>query len=168
MSAQAEHRLAVETRAAQVLKAALLEVTDDPDTLADTIEGETNLHEAIAKVMAGIGEDEILCAGIKIAAEALATRKARIEARIDRRRSAIERGMGAGELSKLELPEATISVRRVPPALQVLSEALIPPEYFDPQPPRLNRAKLKEALRAGDVPGAAFDNGSQTLSIRRA
>lgn len=59
-----EHRLAIETRAAQILKSALTEITDDPDALADTIEGATNLHEAISAVMDGIGEDEMLCTGL--------------------------------------------------------------------------------------------------------
>lgn len=164
-----EHRLALEIRAAQILKSALLEFTDDPDTLADTIEGETNLHEAIAKVMDGITEDEVMIAGLRTMTEQLVNRRLRFENRIDRRRNAIERAMAAGELTKLELPQATLSIRRVPPKLQVLSETLIPESFWVPQPPKLDRGEIAAAIKAGrEVPGAALDNGSTTLAIRRA
>jgi hypothetical protein len=138
-----EHQLSKETAAARVLKAALMEVTDDPDTLADTIEGATNLHEAIAAVMDGIGEDDMLCAGLSNMMQALSQRKSRLESRIDRRRVAIERAMAAGELTKLELPQATLSLRRVPPALHIVSETLIPTNFWQPQPPGSTRKRLR-------------------------
>lgn len=168
-AAYSEHTLAIQTRAAQVLKAALLEITDDPDAIADTIEGETNLHEAIAKVMDGITEDEVMIAGLRSMTEQLAARRARYEARIDRRRNAIERAMSAGELTKLELPQATLSIRRVPPALLVEDETVIPPRFWISQEPKLDKSALKRALTDEEaVPGARLDNGGQTLSIRRA
>lgn len=164
-----EHQLAREIRAAQVLKAALLEVTDDPDALADTIEGATNLHEAIAKVMDGIGEDEILLAGIDVAQKALSGREMRLNARVNRRRSAIERAMSVGELTKLELPQATLSVRRLPPALIIDDETQIPAVFWVSQEPKLHKKALADVLKTGKpVPGAHLDNGGQTLSIRRA
>lgn len=164
-----EHRLMLETRAAKALKAVLCEVTGDPDALADTIEGATNLHEAIARVMAGIMEDEMMVTGLGVMAETLDKRCERYEARIMRRRSAIERAMAAGELSKLELPEATLSLRKVPPKVEVYDETRIPAQFFDPQPAKLNKERLKVALLnfSDDVPGARFSNGGQSLSIRR-
>lgn len=164
-----EYQLAKQTAAAQVLKAALSEITDDPDTLADTIEGETSLHEAIAAVVAGLDEDKMLLDGIKSLQASLAAREARVQTRIDRRRRAIERGMVAGEVQKLELPQATLSMRRVPPALHIVSETIIPDRFWKPQPPKLDKKELGDAIKAGqDVPGATLDNGSMTLAIRRA
>lgn len=167
-AAYAEHNLSNETRAAQVLKAALLEVTDDPDCIADMIEGETSLHEAIGKVMDGITEDEIMVAGIRAMLEQMLNRRIRIEARIDRRRNAIERAMMVGELTKLELPQATLSIRKVPPKLEIVSEEMLPPKYFE-QVPKLLRSELWADVKAGmDVPGARLGDGSVTLSVRRA
>ncbi len=164
-----EHKLAMETRAAQILKFALAEYQDEPDLIADMIEGETNLHDAISNVMDGITEDEVMIAGLRSMTEQLVNRRLRFENRIDRRRSAIERAMAVGEITKLELPQATLSVRRVPPALHIVSESLIPDGFWSPQPPKLDRKNITEALKAGrDVPGAALDNGSTTLAIRRA
>lgn len=166
-AAFAEHNLSNQTRAAQVLKAALLEMTDDPDCLADMIEGETSLHEAIGKVMDGITEDEIMVAGIRDMLEQMLNRRLRIEARIDRRRNAIKRAMIVGELTKLELPQATLSVRAVPPKLEIVSEEMLPQKYFA-QVPKLLRAELWADVKAGEIiPGARLSNGSTTLSIRR-
>lgn len=169
MADYSERNLDLETRAARALRDVLLTITDDDGAVADTIEGETNLHEAIKAVMDKITEDEILVTGIGSMAQALADRKARIAHRIERRRAAIERGMSVGEIQRLELPLATLSLRRIPPALQIANEAVIPPEYFLPQPPKLDRTALKEALKAGkDVPGALLDNGGIGLTVRRA
>jgi len=163
-----EHKLRNEIRAAQILKAALAEYQDEPDLIADMIEGETGLHDAICKVMDGITEDEMLIAGLRAMTEQLVNRRLRYEARIDRRRSAIERAMAVGELTKLELPQATLSLRRVPPALVVEDETLIPSIFWVSQEPKLDKASLKKALGyETSIPGARLDNGGQTLSIRR-
>ena len=163
-----EHFLNNQTRAAQVLKSALSEITDDPDCIADMIQGETNLHEAIGVVMDGITEDEIMLAGLSGMIQQYAERKARIQARIDRRRVAIERAMAVGELTKLELPHATLSLRAVPPKLEVVSEEMLPTKYFE-QVPKLRKAELWADVKAGEsIPGARLTNGSTTLAIRRA
>ena len=164
-----EHALQREVNAARILRAALLEVIDDPDAIADTIEGSTNLHEAIAAVVAGISEDEMMCTGLGVMMETLSRRKSRFEGRIERRRTAIERAMMAAELHTLQLPEVTLSLRRVPQSLQVVNEQLIPESFFTPGPPKLDRKLLKASLEAGqEIHGARLSNGGQTLSMRRA
>lgn len=163
-----EHLLAVQTRAAQVLKSALAEYADDHDLIADMIEAETSLHEAIAAVMAGIDEDEMMIVGLEVMANKLGARCKRYQDRIDRRRTAIERGMMAGELTKLELPQATLSIRSVPPKLDVVNETEIPAKYFE-NVPKLKRTELWADVKAGqDIPGVRMTNGSTTLAIRRA
>lgn len=164
-----EHKLQAEVRAAQILKSALLEYEGEPDLIADMIEGETGLHEAIGKVLDGVIDDEGLLAGIAAITSAYADRAKRIADRVIRRRNAIERAMSVGELTKLELPQATLSLRRVPPKLHIVSEATIPDSFWVPQPPKLDRGEIAAAIKAGhEVPGAALDNGSTTLAIRRA
>ncbi len=164
-----DRRLALETAAANALREALLTITDDEDAVRDTIEGETNLREAIAIVLADIGEDEILVEGIGAMMKKLAERKGRIEYRIDRRRAAIERAMVVGEIQKLELPLATLSLRKVAPGLEITDEKMIPECYFVAQPPKLDKVALKDDLKAGkQLPGAILGNGSINLTIRRA
>ena len=64
-------------------------------------------------------------------------------------------------------PDFTASVRPVAPGLVVSNETLIPPDYWVPQPPKLNRQELISILKSGTtVPGAGLSNGGSTLSVR--
>lgn len=167
----AARNLQLETRAAQQLRDVLLAMgCDDSKTLADTIEGETDIREAIRRVYWAMIEDQILIDGLTENIQVLQARKTRIETRVERYRAAIEKGMSAGEISKLELPEATISLRAVAPKLEVVIEALIPERFWIPQPNTLDKKALLTALKepGADIPGAALSNGGQSLSIRRA
>lgn len=160
--------LAKEMAAAQALREALKLETDDSEAIRDTIEGETNLHDAIASVMDDIREDEILVAGIEAMSKTLDERKKRLEDRIGWRRAAIERAMAIGELQNLQLPDATISLKSTAKQLVITDEAQLPSQYWKAQDPTLDKKALKDALKDGvDVPGAVLSNGSQTLSIRR-
>lgn len=158
-----------EIDAAKMLKEALAAIPAmDDETVRDTIEGETGLHEAIAAVLADIDEDEILREGIAQIVQKLSTRAGRLQDRIDARKRAIQRAMEVGELKKLTLPAATLSLRAVPRNLEITDEAAIPFEYWVPQPTKLDRKKVKEDLAAGkEVPGAVLDNGGTTLAVRR-
>lgn len=162
----AERDLAKETAGAKALKASL-EGFDD-ETVRDTLEGETGLHEAIASVMALLMEDEILVAGISEMEKVISARKSRIERRIERLRSAIEEGMKVGELKMLQLPEATLSLRETQPKIIVQDETKVPADYFVPQPPKLDKTKLNEAVRGGAIiEGVVLSNKTTSLSIRR-
>lgn len=169
MADRSERQLALETQAAARMRDYLLTITDDGQAIADSIEGETSLHDAIRRVLWSVTEDQILVAGLKEAIGAMEARRSRFEARIERLRAAIEKGMVAGELTKLELPEATLSLRRVPPKVEVIDEAKIPQAYFIPQPAKLDKVALKLVLEANEIiPGAQLSNGGQSLSVRRA
>src|SRR4051812_4164108 len=107
---RSERKLAIESAAARQMRDYLLTITDDGQAIADTIDGETDLREAIRRVLWSVTEDQTLVAGLKETIETLEARKSRFDARIERLRTAIEKGMLAGELPKLELPEATLSI----------------------------------------------------------
>lgn len=163
-----DRRLQLEAQAAAILKSALLEITDDDVAVQDTIEGETNLQGAIEAVLSDILQDQILIDGIDKLQDSLATRKNRLENRTERRRRAIGRAMEVGEIKTLPLSAATLSLRNVPPGLDIVDEKLIPESFFIPQPPKLDRTALKEALKAGkQVSGATLGNGSVSLSVRK-
>lgn len=165
-----KHTLQQEANAARALKDALALIPNmDDETVRDTIEGETSLHEAIAAVLADIDEDEMLVTGIATMVGRLCERRSRLDGRIDARKAAIQKAMEIGEIKTLQTPSGTLSLRSVPRGLDITDEKLIPWEYFVPAEPRLDRKKLKDALKAGkEVAGAVLDNGGQTLSIRRA
>ena len=164
------HLLQRETEAARVLREALSAIPAiDDETVRDTIEGETSLHELIAAVMLDINEDEILCHGLAVMIKSMCDRQSRLLGRTEARRTAIQKAMETGEIKSLATPSGTLSLRSTPRGLEILDEWLIPQDYFVPQEPKLDRKKLKDDLKDGkEIPGCTLNNGGQTLSIRRA
>lgn len=70
---------------------------------------------------------------------------------------------------KIQSPALTLSTSQVKPGIVITDESAIPSRFFAPQPPKLDKAALKEAvLTDGEViDGVAIGNGKSTLTIRR-
>lgn len=155
-------------RAAKVLRAQIEGLAgDDIELIRDSLEGQLDLHEIIRALAAGIGEDLAFIAGLKEYRETLNTRIARFEERIKLRQGLIQSGMEIGELSSLESDLATVSLRRVPASATITEEADVPTKYWKPQPPKLDKKAVLDALKdKQDVPGATLNNGGQTVAIR--
>lgn len=165
----AERILSKQMAAAAALRESMAAVIgDDAETMRDTIEGETGLHEAIASVLDLMREDEMLATGISVMIETLEARKHRLDERMKRCRAAIEQAMSIGELTRMDLPEASLTLKRVPPNVEITDEAKVPAEFWKAQDPKLDKAALKAALKEGRaVEGATLGNGSVTVQIRR-
>ncbi len=154
--------------AARALREALKALGDEELT-ADTIEGETSLHESIAAVMGMVTDAEILEEGLKAKIAQMEGRKTGIGRRIDSLRTIIAQAMEIGGIKTLPLPEATLSFANVPPKLIVTDESLIPTRFWKAQDPTLDRKAMNEAIKAGEeIPGTSRTNGGTTLKIRRA
>jgi Siphovirus Gp157 len=71
---------------------------------------------------------------------------------LKKRQLALE-AMNEAGLKKLEQPDFTASARLGGPPLVVTSEQSIPPAYWVPQPPKLDRQSLLGDLKRGnDIP----------------
>lgn len=139
----------------------------DGDTLQDTLEGITNLHEMIAVVIRSALVDEALQVGLRTRIEDMRQRLTRlVERGLKKRQLALE-AMNEAGLRKLEQPDFTASARLGAPPLVVNSEKDVPESYWIPQPPRLDRQTLTSDLRRGDeVPGACLGNAAPILTVR--
>lgn len=140
---------------------------DDERAYLDMLEGETDLYEWARRLLDHIEADEgaILALDAQIADRTL--RKSRAGARIKANRSAIQALLECAKLDKLTLPEATISVRDVPPKAIVVDEAAVPDEFCK-LTRRPDMALIKVGVETGEaVPGVSFDNGGTSLTIRR-
>lgn len=173
-------------KAAALVLRETLKVTfgEDKELIHDTIEGETPLHECIGQVMEMIRDDEMLLIGVEAMLETLSLRKDRFKKRIDSYKAAIEQAMLIGEIPKLELADATLSLRAVPPKVEITDEPLIPAAFWKQPEPSLDKtallASLKEyrdakaaAEEAGaeppdPIPGAELGAEGITLALRRA
>ena len=139
----------------------------DDETIRDTLEGITDLHEIIAAVIRSALVDEALGSGLRGRLEEMKKRLSRLEVRADKKRQLALHAMSEAGLSKLEQPDFTASMRSGSPALVVLSEQAIPPAYWLPQPPKLDRQGLLGELKRGAaIPGAELSNSKPVLMVR--
>jgi len=139
----------------------------DEATLRDTLQGLSNLPEALAAVVRSYLDDLAIAAALGLRVNDMQERLHRIEARADKKRAVIASVMEHAEIKKLAEPDFTASLRAVPPSLVIHDEHEIPAAYWKPQPPKLDRRGLITALTAGQsVPGAGLGNGGVTLAVR--
>jgi hypothetical protein len=139
----------------------------DEDTLADTLEGITDLHEMIAVVIRSALVDEALQAGLRGRLDDMKERLSRLEVRSSKKRELALHTMSEVGLTKLEQPDFTASTRAGSPALIIVSEQTIPEAYWLPQPPKLDRQGLLVELKRGSaIPGAELSNPKPVLMVR--
>ncbi|RVJ77584.1 siphovirus Gp157 family protein [Sinorhizobium meliloti] len=163
-----------QTEAAKSLLSSLRDqgVDDDAELVADAIEGETNLIEAIEAAVAQLDECDVLKVGLKAKIAEFEGRLKSEENRADRIRALIEQAMLATDQTSMKLPTATLSLSKRARALIVTDEADIPAKYWVEQPrpaPKLDKKALTADLREAKaaIPGATLDNGSFSLTVRR-
>ena len=144
-----------------------LEADIDEETLADTLEGLTDLHEVMAAVVRSALVDEALAEGLKGHIETLQKRLRRLTDRASARRQIARDAMVEVDIRKIAAPDFTVSVRPGSPALVVTDEGAIPAPYWQPREPRLDRLGLLNDLKRGTpVAGAALSNPEPVLSVR--
>src|SRR5262245_8580308 len=99
------------------------ELAEDDVLRADMVEGSTDAHEFLSSLTRKIGEDEAAAAGLEEYRHDLLVRKARLEHRAEVLRALAFKVMQAADLKKVELPEATLSVRNGTPKVIITDEA---------------------------------------------
>lgn len=151
------------------LRRRLVEADPDIDekTLFDTLEGATNLHEAVAEVIRSALDDEAMAKALRGRIEDMRQRLTRIELTAEAKREAALNAMEQADMIKLTAPDFTASIRINPPCLLITSEVEIPQDFWVPQPPKLNKKGLLDAINSGwAVPGATLSNSKISLTIR--
>jgi hypothetical protein len=139
----------------------------DEQTLADTVEGLTDLHEIIAAIVRSALADEALAIGLKSRIAEMQERLDRLQDRASKRRQIAKDVMVELDLKKITAPDFTVSIRPGMPALLVLDEAAVPSIYWQPSAPRLNRQGLLSELKDGTgITGVTLSNPEPVLSVR--
>jgi hypothetical protein len=139
----------------------------DEQTLADTVEGLTDLHEILTAIIRAALTDEALAVGLKSRIAEMEERLGRLQDRAIKRRQIAKDVMVELDLKKLRAPDFTASVRPGTPALMVIDEAAVPSIYWEPRDPRLNRQGLVADLKQGaEITGVTLSNPEPVLSVR--
>ena len=144
----------------------LAEIPDiDAETLADTLEGLTDLREMLAEIIRSALDDEALASGLSTRLSDMKARIERFETSAKRKRELALKAMNEAEIPKLLVADFTASLRHGAPTVEVLEETKIPAAYWKPQPPKLDRQGLLAALKAGTLSRARFWNHRASNSV---
>src|SRR6516164_1649428 len=144
-----------------------LEPELDEQTLTDTVEGLTDVHEILAAIVRAALADEALASGLKGRIAEMEERRDRLEERALKRRQIVKDTMVESDLKKLTAPDFTVSIRPGMPALLVIDEAAVPSIYWEPREPRLDRQGLLAELKQGaEITGVTLSNPEPVLRVR--
>jgi hypothetical protein len=139
----------------------------DEQTLADTVEGLTDLHEIVAAIVRAALANEALATGLKGRIAEMQNRLERLQDCAAKRRQIAKDVMVELDVKKIAAPDFTVSLRPGLPSLLVLDEAAVPSIYWEPREPRLNRKNLVNDLKQGaEITGVALSNPEPVLSVR--
>lgn len=141
----------------------------DPQTLADTLEGERWPLEVkaqnVAVVILGL---EAQAKAMTDRAKALKEQAESAERRAEHLRDYLSTNLRAAEITKVEGPDVSIAWRKST-AVEIEDEALLPAEFMVTPPApaaKPNKAAISAALKAGrEVAGARLEH-RQNLQIR--
>ena len=141
-------------------------VFEDDETLELALESETDLREFLIAVVRRMDEAEAFAEGIGDLITETKARQQRFEQRSEAMRTLAFKLMNAAEVRKIELPQATLSIRAGVPRVIVTDEAALPPScvriHMEP-----NKTAIKDQLTRGElVPGAEISNAEPVLSVR--
>lgn len=172
----AVHKLHTETQAARIMKDALLRrfpnLSDDEQTLSDTLDGETDLSSAIELVIEEIAELETLIVGAKARADELRLRAGRMEDKAEKLRDAVLEAMQDAGFKKLTFAGATVSVRVIPQRALIADDKAAVEAGFGTSETKtvysIDRPAITQELKAGaSFTFATLSNGGVTLAIKK-
>lgn len=139
----------------------------DEQTLADTLEGLTDLHEILAAIVREAVTDEALAAGLRQRIGTMEERLERLLYRAAKRREVVREVMVETDVKKVTAPDLTLTLRPGSPILVVIDETVIPAQFWVAREPRLNRQELLTQLRAGaEIQGVQLSNSPPVLTVR--
>ncbi len=139
----------------------------DDETLKDTLEGISDLPEAVSAVIRSSLDDEAYIQGLKGRLEDLQARLSRLKERYEKKRALARWAMVEADLEKVVCEDLSVSLRKGGEKLEVVDEGRVPEAFFVPQPAKLDRKSLADALKRGEmVNGALLVMAEPTITVR--
>ena len=137
----------------------------DPEVMQDTLDSINdaieNKAENIAKLIQNLSAD---AASFKAEEERSKGKRQTTERKIDWLKSYLENNMRLTGKTKFKSGMFSFSIQKNPASVNILNESILPDEFLIPQPPKVDKASLKELLKNGvEIAGAEL---KQTESLR--
>ena len=164
-----EYELDQHLRQHEYLRQQLAEKFPDADeeTLRDTLEGMTDLTDMLAELIRSSLDDKAFVTALKQREDDMKERRERFETRAQKKRNLVWLTMERANLKKIEAPDLSVGLQKSKPSVRITDEGMIPNQFWIPQPHKLDRNKIAEALKTGaDIAGVMFSNAPPTLSVR--
>jgi len=138
----------------------------DDETLADTLEGLSELPEMIEEIVRSSLDDEAMIHGLKMRLDAMAGRLARLKERQQKKRQLAAWALGSASIAKLQAVDFTVSLSEGALRLEIGDERSLPARFLIPQPPKPDRSAIGTALREGTaVEGARLVQGQPYIVV---
>jgi hypothetical protein len=145
------------------------EFPDDETLLADMLEGETDLHFVIGRLLAADAEAGAYADANRALVALYQARVTAASERSKRLRLVMQRVIDATGLRKITHEYGTLSLRAVSARPVFDGDVTDLPLEFQRVTIAPDLVAIKDALTSGrEVPGAHMGNGGETISIRRA
>ena len=149
----------------------LLEMAEDPDideqVLADTMEGIEGEFEdkadGYAKVLAQLGAQQM---ALDHEIERLSARMKTIERNIKVMKDGLQQSMMVTGKTKFKTSLFSFAIAKNPASLVIDDEDAVPEAYKVPQPPKIDKKKIKEDLKTGAQLGWCHLVQTESLRIR--
>lgn len=149
------------------LKLSHPEILQDEEAWLSALESETDMKEILTTIVRRIEDSRAFSDGTDERLRELKARRDRFEHRIETLRELAFKVMQAAELAKIELPEATLSLRAGQQQLVGERDPLKTPDMFCKITRDIDRAKIKEHLKSGgELPGFTLSNSPPSLMIK--
>lgn len=142
------------------------ELAEDDDLRLGMIEGQTDAKELLEQLVRRKAEADAYDEGIGLHIKELGQRRSRMQRRSEAAKELMFKIMEAAELPKIELAEATLSIRTGVPKVIITDESLLPEQFVKVERTPM-KAEISKAIKDGQtVEGASLSNGEATLAIR--
>lgn len=143
------------------------ELAEDVVARLDTLEGATDLKEALAWLLSIYQDATALLEGLQSHMKKLQAREARIAMRGYYINDLMLKVLQSADLRKVELPEATLSLKKNSPALVGNADPQSLPDDLVKITRAVDRTKVRDALKDGRaVEGFALSNSPPSLVVR--
>jgi hypothetical protein len=142
------------------------ELADDEVARFDTLDGSTDVRDVLIRLARALDDTKALQQGVQARLAELEGREARFDARGEFIRELIFKLMAGANFKKVELPEATLSLRNNPRRLVGDADPATLPDNLVKVTRAVNRKAIREAIESGHaVEGFALSNAPPSLVV---